>query len=221
MSKSKKQAKAKGEGKGGTGAAESGDLIEGGAGAGAGTGADASTDSAALATAPESGQSEEGAWVEIGGGARAEVELADPRGDTAAVAPPREPSAPQASSTTARRRGRGAKGARGETTLAELARQYLAHLEEAGKSSGTIASYGLELQVALAELGAETKLAELTSERVMLFFGSERVTTTRGGRAKSPLSIAKTQRVVRQALVFAQAQGLIEQAPLPEGAATH
>lgn len=122
-----------------------------------------------------------------------------------------EPQAPK-------KRGRKPKG---DLTLSDLAERYLAHMEEAGKSSGTIFSYRLELQTAMAELGSETKVADLTPERVMLYFGSDRVNKTRTGKSKSPLSIAKSQRVLRLALVWAQSAGLIEAAPLPEQATTH
>lgn len=55
----------------------------------------------------------------------------------------------------------------------------------------------------------------------MLFFTSGRVMKTRSGRPKSPLSIDKTRRVVRQALVWAEGAGLVAKASLPELTATH
>src|SRR5678809_1258550 len=54
----------------------------------------------------------------------------------------------------------------GNATLADVSAGYLAHMEEAGKSSGTTASYGMELKTAMSELGAETPVADLTTERV-------------------------------------------------------
>ena len=44
---------------------------------------------------------------------------------------------------------------------------------------------------------------------------------TRSGRPKSPLSVDKTTRVLRQALVWAEQNGLMAKAPLPEQVATH
>jgi hypothetical protein len=108
-----------------------------------------------------------------------------------------------------------------DLTLADLAERYVAHMEEAGKSAGTSASYGLELKTALAELGADTKLADLAPEQVLAYFASKRVTKKKNGKHKSPLSIAKTQRVLRLALVWAVEKKLIEKAPLPEMLATH
>ena len=108
-----------------------------------------------------------------------------------------------------------------DLTLADLAERYVGHMEESGKSAGTSASYGLELKTALLELGAETKLADLTPESVLAYFGSARVMKKRNGKHKSPLSIAKTQRVLRLALVWAEQTKLIAKAPLPEALATH
>ena len=113
------------------------------------------------------------------------------------------------------------KKAKPDVTLADLADRYLRHMENAGKSGGTVFSYRLELQTALAALGADTKLADLTPEKVLLYFGSDRVMKKRNGKEKSPLSIAKTQRVLRLALVWAAETKLIPEAPLPEKAATH
>jgi len=108
-----------------------------------------------------------------------------------------------------------------DLTLADLAERYVAHLEEDGKSAGTSASYGLELKTALAELGAETRIADLKPEHVVGYFASKRVLRKKNGKHKSPLSIAKTQRVLRLALVWAEEKKLIEKAPLPEDLATH
>jgi hypothetical protein len=94
-------------------------------------------------------------------------------------------------------------------------------MEESGKSAGTSASYGLELKSALEELGPMTRLADLKPEAVLAYFGCPRVQRKRNGKPKSPLSIAKTQRVLRLALVWAVEAKLIAKAPLPEVLATH
>ncbi|MCK6445775.1 MAG: hypothetical protein L6Q99_05230 [Planctomycetes bacterium] len=101
-------------------------------------------------------------------------------------------------------------------TLGLLADAYAAEMEKQGKSPGTCASYLMELRVALDEIGADIPLREVTPERVGEFFASDRVNKLKSGRAKSPLSIAKTQRVLRLSLVFAEQQGWVEKAPLPE-----
>jgi hypothetical protein len=104
----------------------------------------------------------------------------------------------------------------GNASLADIAAGYLAHMEEKGNSAGTIASYGMELKTAMAELGEEIRVADLTLERVGEYFASKRVTKLRSGKNKSQLSIDKTRRVLRLALVWALERGIIEFAPLPE-----
>ena len=108
-----------------------------------------------------------------------------------------------------------------DASLADVFAGYLRSLEDAGKSEGTIFSYRLELTMAGAELGIDTKIADLTPERVLLFFTSDRAMKTRSGRPKSPLSYEKTRRVVRQALAWAEAAGMVAKAPVPELTAAH
>ena len=100
-------------------------------------------------------------------------------------------------------------------TMADLAEGYLKHLEDEGKSHGTCFSYSMELRVACSELGEKTKIASLTAKRVGTFFDSDRVTLLKSGKPKSQLSIDKTRRVLRQALVFAVERKWLKVAPLP------
>jgi hypothetical protein len=108
-----------------------------------------------------------------------------------------------------------------DITLEDLCARYIAHLEEVGKSQGTLFSYRLELVTALDELGRETKLADVTPARVLEYFTCDRVMKTRTGVAKARPTFLKTQRVLRLALVWAADAGLIEKAPLPEDAAAY
>jgi hypothetical protein len=101
-------------------------------------------------------------------------------------------------------------------SLAGLADAYAGVMLGAGKTPGTIASYKAELALATKHLGADTPVAKLTVEKVRAYFESDAVTRLRSGRSKSPLSIDKTRRVLRLALVWAQEQGLIAKAPVPE-----
>ena len=101
-------------------------------------------------------------------------------------------------------------------TLHDVCVRYLKHMDKTGKSAGTISSYTMELRLAQGELGEDTPLAELTPEKVATYFACKRVTKLKSGRAKSKLSIDKTTRVLRLALVHAADKGLIERAPLPE-----
>ena len=108
-----------------------------------------------------------------------------------------------------------------DITLEDLAAKYLQHLEDAGKSNGTLFSYRLELIVALDELGKDTLLSTLTPTRVLEYFNSDRVMRTRTGVPKARPTYLKTQRVLRLALQWAQDSGLIDAAPLPEQAAAY
>lgn len=96
------------------------------------------------------------------------------------------------------------------TTLKDLAQRYLERLEQQGKSGGTLSSYKLELDVAMEHFGRQLPLADLHAASVQEYYECPRVTTTRSGRSKSPLSIAKTRRVMHQALVLGVAQGWVE-----------
>ena len=106
----------------------------------------------------------------------------------------------------------------GQTTVTKVARTVGWGTR---KSEGTNFSYRLELVVAGAELGADTKVHDLTPERVLLFFTSDRVMKTRSGRPKSNLAYEKTRRVLRQALAWAEQAGMVAKAPVPELTASH
>jgi hypothetical protein len=138
---------------------------------------------------------------------------------TEPVAPASEPKPTDA--PAAKKKAKKPKPATADITLEDLAGRYLAHLEEVGKSNGTLFSYKLELVLALDELGKDTKLADLTPARVLDYFVSDRVMRTKSGVEKAPPTFKKTRRVLRLALVWAQETGLVEKAPLPEDAATY
>jgi len=100
-------------------------------------------------------------------------------------------------------------------TLGEFAEQYLKHLEEIGKSRGTVFSYSIDLGVALKHFGEDRPVAGITPDQVAAFFESEAVTKTRTGKPKAKPTIDKCRRVLRLALVWAAEQKLIPTAPLP------
>ncbi len=106
--------------------------------------------------------------------------------------------------------------AEGGHTLADLAGAYLAALEARGTSIMTRASYENDLKLALRELGEKTKVSAVTARKVQNFFESDVVTKTKGGKAKAQPTVLKTRRVLRMALCWAQEQGWITEAPIPE-----
>jgi len=100
-------------------------------------------------------------------------------------------------------------------TLADLCEQYVRHLEEEGKSAGTVSSYTAELKLACKHLAAETVATAITVEKVAIYFASDPVTKLRTGKPKAQPSIDKTRRVLRLALVWAADTKLIKSAPIP------
>ena len=94
-------------------------------------------------------------------------------------------------------------------SLAELSTRYIAQMEERGKSAGTCFSYMMELRLAQSVLGANTLVSTLTRGAIAEFNTSPRVMTLKSGLAKSQLSIDKTRRVLRLALTWAHASGLL------------
>ena len=120
--------------------------------------------------------------------------------------------------TTPATKTKATRKAKTDLTLAELAERYIKHLEDDGKSPGTCSSYGAELKLAIKHLGADTQIASITPAQVGDFFDSKPVTKLRSGKKKSQLSVDKTRRVLRLALVWAAEKKWIESAPLPQAA---
>jgi hypothetical protein len=100
-------------------------------------------------------------------------------------------------------------------TLADVAAGYLAAIEKDDAGPGTISSYGMELKTALRELGENTLVADLTPERVQKYFESDAVMRKKNGEVKAQPTWAKTRRVLRLALCWAQDAGIVEVAPIP------
>lgn len=109
--------------------------------------------------------------------------------------------------------------AKAATTLGDLCRQYIHHLDDSGKSAGTVSSYTSELKLACKHLGADTAATAITVEKVAIYFSSDPVTKLRTGKPKAKPSIDKTRRVLRLALVWAAEKKLIKAAPIPVPAA--
>jgi site-specific recombinase XerD len=127
-----------------------------------------------------------------------------------------EASAPETTPTPKPAKARKPKS---DMTLADLCERYIKHLEDDGKSPGTVSSYRAELRLVLKALGAETPIASIKTEQVAAFFQSRPVVKLRSGKPKSPLSVAKTLRVSAQAFQFAVAKKWLASAPLPAPAA--
>ena len=105
--------------------------------------------------------------------------------------------------------------ATGGPTLKDVAEGYLAAIEKDDAGPGTLASYRMELRLALRELGETTPVADLTTTQVQAYFESDAVMRTKSGKPKAKPTWAKTRRVLRLALFWAQDAGLIAAAPIP------
>ncbi len=106
----------------------------------------------------------------------------------------------------------------GGITMADLADRYVTGLREAGKGLGTQFSYSIDLAVAVKHFGPDAPVASLSARKVQNYFDSDAVTKTRSGKAKAKPGIDKTRRVLRLALDWATAEGLIPESPVPESA---
>ena len=100
-------------------------------------------------------------------------------------------------------------------TLNDVANGYLSAIEADDAGQGTLSSYKMELKLAMRELGEGTLLGDLTAERVQAYFESDTVMRTKNGKPKAQPTWAKTRRVLRLALLWAQDAGLCEVAPIP------
>jgi hypothetical protein len=100
-------------------------------------------------------------------------------------------------------------------TLGFLAREYVQHLEAVDKSPSSVFGYKMDLDIALAEMGADTPLAILTEDWVRKYYDCERVTRTKTGAIKAKPTVDKTRRVLRLALTWAVEKGWIASAPIP------
>lgn len=123
--------------------------------------------------------------------------------------PASEPTATQPMTTEPSqqpaKRGKPKKAPKGPAplmTLAELGEHYVAHLE-ATKSAGTALSYKMEIDRAVAFLGADTPIHTITREDVARFNASDIVMRKKNGSPKAAPSYLKTQRVLRLALTWA------------------
>ena len=100
-------------------------------------------------------------------------------------------------------------------TLAPLFDAYIAHLKAIGKSESTAKSYAGDLALAKKHFGDDLALSKMTKKAVEDFFASDAVNLTRKGTPKSKITTDKIKRVLRLALIWAEAEGHMKKAPLP------
>ena len=108
------------------------------------------------------------------------------------------------------------KGGAASNTLGRLFDDFLAYLPRVGKSDGTVKSYSADLTVARKHFGDEALVTALTPRKITTYFASDAVTRTRSGGEKNAITVAKLQRVFRQAIEFAVASRVLDESPMPE-----
>jgi hypothetical protein len=101
-------------------------------------------------------------------------------------------------------------------TLKDLCSAYIASIQMDGRSSGTAASYENDLKVATKFFGEDATLLDMTRDRINEYFHCDAVMKKRNGEMKNAISVAKTRRILRLALVWAADSGWIGEAPIPE-----
>ena len=102
-------------------------------------------------------------------------------------------------------------------TLHKARQAYLEHLAGQGKKERTLYTYGKDFEQIEAFFGAERKLTGILAPHVGKFLRSDALLKTASGKERAQPTVAKTQRVLRLFLVWAQETGRIAKLPLPKG----
>jgi hypothetical protein len=98
-------------------------------------------------------------------------------------------------------------------TLQAIGDAWLDSLRAAGHTPSTVSSYGNDLAIAFAHLGADTAAGTITERQIASFDASKGVTRKANGKPKAQPTILKTRRALRLALVWAEQKKLIAKAP--------
>jgi hypothetical protein len=98
-------------------------------------------------------------------------------------------------------------------TLRAIGSAWIESLRADGHSVSTVASYGMDLEVAYEHLGADTVAAEITERQIAGFNVSKGVMKKRNGKPRAMPTILKTRRALRLALTWAEEMKLIPKAP--------
>jgi len=101
-------------------------------------------------------------------------------------------------------------------TLHETSEAFMGHLQELGKKERTIYTYKKDLEVAESFFGTDKPLTEIQSWQVGKFLKSNKLLKLTNGKMRAERTVAKTVRVFRMMMVWAQQTGLITELPLPK-----
>lgn len=98
-------------------------------------------------------------------------------------------------------------------TVHDLRVRYMDHLQRAGLTMGTRASYDSDLEVAETHFGADAWIVAITPQAFGLFCHCPAVMQKPNGAAKAKPTVDKTRRTFRMALEWAATQGWLKAAP--------
>ena len=101
-------------------------------------------------------------------------------------------------------------------TLHDAAQAYLDHIRSQGKKERTIYTYGNDFKLIESFFGADRKLSAILTPQVGKFFKSDALLKLPNGKMRAEPTVAKTKRVLRMFLVWAQETGRIKDLPLPK-----
>jgi site-specific recombinase XerC len=102
-------------------------------------------------------------------------------------------------------------------TVYQACQEYLDILAACGKSPRTLYTYGKDLEQLTAFFGAETPLEKITLAWMGKFLRSpELLMIPTSGKQRSARTIAKTQRVARQFILWTMEVGYMDHNPLPK-----
>ncbi len=101
-------------------------------------------------------------------------------------------------------------------TLQDATLQYLAHLEQWGKSPRTIYTYGKDLEQIRAFFGSEKSIQQITLPLIGRFLKSPELLTLPNGEPRADQTVQKTIRVLRQFLTWCYQEGVIDSLSLPK-----
>ena len=105
-----------------------------------------------------------------------------------------------------------------QITLKDALGKFLEHLKAAGKKERTIYTYNKDADVIVGFFGETRKLATLRAADVGRFLKSDALLKKPNGKDRAEPTVAKTVRVLRMCLEWAQGQGMVAAVAFPKDA---
>ena len=100
--------------------------------------------------------------------------------------------------------------------LTDAKASFLAHLEALGKHPRTLYTYAKDLDYFIQFFGNDRDLASIRIPEMGKWLKADSYLNTLKGQPRSPRTLDKNLRVIRQLFVWAQAEGHIDTLPLPK-----